>query len=118
LDSHRFPSSEAWRGAKGYGGEEGAADMFSTAAAPPQGQDTKTASFVRLNNFLLRTHITSIVSALAEDGWIEAWEKERICRCTRENISSTALAFIPIYAQFVETNDVPAFVRGLKANIN
>lgn len=114
ISASGFPSSEAWRAARAYGGQE----AFAVSEAPLPGQDTKTASFVRLNNFLLRTHITSIVSALAEDGWIEAWEKERICRCARENTSSTALAFIPIYGHFVETSDVPTFARALKANIN
>lgn len=114
---------DALRGGKGYAqpyaAEDGAADIFTPPAGPPKGgQDTRISSFVRLNNFLLRTHITSIVSALAEDGWIEAWEKERICRCTRESTSSTAQAFVRVYGHFVETSDVPAFVRALKANIN
>lgn len=74
----------------------------------------RVASFVRLNSFLLRTHVTSLVSALAEDGWVEAWEKERLCRRAREDSQSWAISFLGLYTRFVETGDVQNFVAGLK----
>eukprot|EP00435_Cladocopium_sp_Y103_P020124 s3567_g4.t3 len=80
----------------------------------PKG-NPRVASFVRLNNFLLRTHITSLLSALAEDGWLEAWEKERLCSAARESESPWAQSFLRIYARFMETEDVPSFVAALKA---
>lgn len=74
----------------------------------------RVASFVRLNSFLLRTHVTSLVSALAEDGWVEGWEKERLCRRAREDSQSWALSFLGLYTRFMETGDVQNFVAGLK----
>eukprot|EP00929_Paragymnodinium_shiwhaense_P091630 TRINITY_DN51537_c0_g1_i1.p1 TRINITY_DN51537_c0_g1~~TRINITY_DN51537_c0_g1_i1.p1 ORF type:complete len:371 (+),score=48.96 TRINITY_DN51537_c0_g1_i1:88-1200(+) len=75
----------------------------------------RSASFVRLNSFLLRTHITSLISALSEDGWFEAWEKERLCRQAREDSHPWASSFLRIYSRFVETEDVHAFVADLRA---
>lgn len=79
----------------------------------------RVASFVRLNGFLLRTHITSLISALAEDGWLEVWEKERLCSHARESDGSHAWAqtFLKMYTRFMETDDVPAFVAGLRSQI-
>jgi hypothetical protein len=82
----------------------------------PQG-DARAASFVRLNNFLLRTHVTSLVSALAEDGWIEAWEKERICAQAREDSPAWVQAFFRSYMRFMETEDVPLFVTSLRSQM-
>lgn len=83
----------------------------------PKG-NPRVASFVRLNSFLLRTHITSLLSALAEDGWLEAWEKERLCCHARESDSSPwAQAFLRIYSRFMETEDVASFVAALKAQV-
>jgi len=80
----------------------------------------RVASFVRLNGFLIRTHITSLISALAEDGWLEAWEKEKLCSLARESDSSNpwAQTFLRIYMRFMETDDVATFVASLKAQIS
>lgn len=80
-------------------------------------EDPRTTSFLRLNNFLLRTHITSLVSALAEDGWLEAHEREQLIRVARDDASPSFSAFLRIYSLFVETDDVMSFVAGLKAQI-
>ncbi|CAJ1425081.1 unnamed protein product [Effrenium voratum] len=77
----------------------------------------RAASFQRLNGFLLRTHMTSLLSALAEDGWLEAWEKERLCCHAREPDSKWAQTFLRIYMRFMETDDVASFVAALKAQI-
>ncbi|CAJ1360395.1 unnamed protein product [Effrenium voratum] len=77
----------------------------------------RAASFQRLNGFLLRTHMTSLLSALAEDGWLEAWEKERLCCRAREPDSKWAQTFLRIYMRFMETDDVASFVAALKAQI-
>jgi len=66
---------------------------------------------------LLRTHITSLVSALAEDGWLEAWEKEQLCHQAREGTQPWALAFLQVYMRFMEMDDVPMFVAGLRAQL-
>jgi len=79
--------------------------------------DPRAASIVRLNSFLLRTHITSLVSALAEDGWLETWEKERLCCRAREDSQQWARNFLQIYLRFTETDDVQAFVAGLRVGI-
>jgi len=81
------------------------------------GGDPRARSFVRLNGFLLRTHITSLVSALAEDGWLEAWEKEQLCHQAREGTQPWALAFLQVYMRFMEMDDVPMFVAGLRAQL-
>merc|ERR1712232_753286 len=81
------------------------------------GASPRVASFVRLNSFLLRTHITSLVSALAEDGWLEIWEKERLCRYAREDAQPWALAFLRIYSRFMENDDVQSFVADLRAQV-
>jgi len=88
------------------------------AGFQPSG-DPRALSFVRLNGFLLRTHITSLISALAEDGWLEAWEKERLCSIARQSDSSHhwAQTFLRVYTRFIETDDVPTFVAGLRAQI-
>jgi len=87
-------------------------------AAPSS--NPRVASFVRLNGFLIRTHITSLISALAEDGWLEAWEKEKLCGLARESDSSNpwAQTFLRIYMRFMETDDVATFVAALKAQIS
>jgi len=87
------------------------------AATVPGGGDPRARSFVRLNGFLLRTHITSLVSALAEDGWLEAWEKEQLCHQAREGTQQWALAFLQAYMRFMEMDDVPMFVAGLRAQL-
>lgn len=84
---------------------------------PPVQADARATSFVRLNNFLLRTHVTSLVSALAEDGWLEAWEKERLCAQAREDSPAWAQAFFRGYMRFMESEDVPAFVASLRSQI-
>lgn len=79
--------------------------------------DARAASFVRLNSFLLRTHVTSLVSALAEDGWLEAWEKERLCSQAREDSPAWSQAFFRTYMRFMDTEDVPTFVASLRSQI-
>jgi len=90
---------------------------FGRIVGSPKG-GARVASFVRLNGFLLRTHITSLLSALAEDGWLEAWEKERLCSSARDAESRWAQSFLQIYMRFVETDDVATFVAGLKAQVS
>lgn len=87
------------------------------AAAEASVGDPRSASFVRLNSFLLRTHITSLVSALAEDGWLEAWEKERLCAQAREDSPTWVNAFFRVYMRFVESEDVRSFVGSLRSQI-
>lgn len=79
--------------------------------------DPRQASFVRLNSFLLRTHITSLVSALAEDGWLEAWEKEHLCRQARDDSGPWALVFLRAYVRLMEKDDVHGFVASLRNQI-
>jgi hypothetical protein len=79
--------------------------------------DARASSFVRLNSFLLRTHVTSLVSALAEDGWLEGWEKERLSAQAREDSGGWALAFLRVYSRFMETEDVPMLVASLRSQI-
>jgi len=88
----------------------------SIGKAAPQ-LDARAASFVRLNSFLFRTHVTSLVSALAEDGWLEAWEKERLCSQAREDSPAWAQAFFRSYMRFMDTEDVPSFVASLRSQI-
>lgn len=87
-----------------------------TGKVSPQ-SDARAASFVRLNSFLFRTHVTSLVSALAEDGWLEAWEKERLCSQAREDSPAWAQAFFRSYMRFMDTEDVPSFVASLRSQI-
>lgn len=87
------------------------------ALGKPQQPDARSASFVRLNSFLLRTHVTSLVSALAEDGWLEIWEKERLCCQAREDSLSWMQAFFRSYTRLIETEDVKTFVAGLRSQI-
>lgn len=79
-------------------------------------------AFVRLNGFLLRTHATSLVSALGEDGWLEGWERERLLRRIRAEDSCSdsrqwSQTFLQIYKTFVETEDVAGFVAGIQARL-
>lgn len=100
------------------GGENAVTPGASRSSHPLVDGNPRVSALVRLNGFLLRTHITSLVSALAEDGWLEAWEKERICRKAREDSQQWALMFLRIYARFVETDDVDSFVAGLRTLIS
>lgn len=88
-----------------------------TPAKLPAQADARAASFVRLNSFLVRTHVTSLVSALAEDGWLDSWEKERLCSQAREDSRAWAQAFFRSYTRFMETEDVPTFVASLRSQI-
>jgi len=85
-------------------------------SAPSSG-DPRSDAFVRLNSFLLRTHITSLISALAEDGWLEVSEKERLCHRAREDAGSNAISFLRTYMRFMETGDVHAFVAALRVHL-
>lgn len=121
---YRTPSTQAKGGGGGYerfssrGGGVGysrfQAESFGRA---PSQADARATSFVRLNSFLLRTHVTSLVSALAEDGWLEGWEKERLCSQAREDSPAWAQSFFRVYMRFMETEDVPAFVASLRSQI-
>jgi len=92
---------------------------YTATGASAHGQShPRSASFVRLNTFLLRTHITSLVSALAEDGWLEVWEKERLCRQAREDSQPWVMSFLRVYSRFLETDDVQVFVADLRAHIS
>lgn len=83
-----------------------------------QAPNPRVTSFIKLNSFLLRTHITSLISALAEDGWLEMWEKERLCSKTREaNSAAWSRSFLRHYVRFVESDDVSTFVAGLRAQL-
>jgi len=92
------------------------ADVSKATVAAGTG-NPRIASFLRLNGFLLRTHITSLISALAEDGWLQTWEKERLCSVARNADSLGAQKFLRTYMRFMETDDVPMFVAALKAQI-
>lgn len=111
-------------------GAAGIAPCSTSSAAPgarapspaclgkaPTAADPRQASFVRLNSFLLRTHITSLVSALAEDGWLESWEKERLCRQARDDSGTWTLVFLRAYTRFMEKDDVQGFVVSLRNQI-
>lgn len=101
---------------KGASASAGYRHSETLGKAPAQ-VDSRAASFVRLNSFLLRTHITSLVSALAEDGWLEAWEKDRLCDQARADSPAWTQAFFRSYMRFLETEDVPAFVASLRSQI-
>jgi len=81
----------------------------------PSAPDPRITSFVRLNSFLLRTHVTSLVAALAEDGWLETWEKDKLCMQSRDASSPWSVAFLKTYSRFVETEDLHAFLAGLRS---
>lgn len=86
------------------------------APAPGGATSPRAASFIRLNDFLLRTHVNSLLCALAEAGHIEPWEKERMCRIARSGESRSRMpGLLKAYAQFVETSDLTAFVTALRA---
>lgn len=114
LGSDRSASRSAGLGGSSVG--------YLGCASEPLGRvptqiDARAASFVRLNSFLLRTHVTSLVSALAEDGWLEAWEKERLCSQAREDSPAWSQAFFRTYMRFMDTEDVPTFVASLRSQI-
>jgi len=77
----------------------------------------RAVSFLRLNGFLLRTHMTSLIAALAEGGWLEVWEKERLCHYARDDAQAWALTFLRIYSRFMQTADVQVFVADLRAQL-
>lgn len=83
----------------------------------PLGAGARSSSFLRLNSFLLKTHVTSLISALAEDGWLEMWEKDQLCHRAREDLSSWAAGFLRIYMRFLETQDVHSFVASLRSQM-
>jgi hypothetical protein len=58
-----------------------------------------------------------LVSALAEDGWLEAWEKDQLCIQAREDSPAWVQAFFRSYMRFMETEDVPAFIASLRSQI-
>lgn len=101
------------------------------AASPPPGlpagqgpcADPRAAAFVRLNGFLLRTHITSLVSALSEDGWLQAGDRERLLRRVRSEDSGKdaqrrwSQEFMQIYQDFIETENVNDFVIRIQAQL-
>lgn len=99
------------------GGGMGLSRYPESFGRTPSQADARATSFVRLNSFLLRTHVTSLVSALAEDGWLEGWEKERLCSQAREDSPAWAQAFFRGYMRFMETEDVPSFVASLRSQI-
>lgn len=82
-------------------------DKFSQDSVNP-----RCASFVRLNAFLLRSHTTSVISGLAEDGWIDASERNAFC----QRFSSWPSTFLQAYARFVQRTDVGEFVADLRAS--
>lgn len=101
----------------GGGDNIGREASLPKAGHRPDG-NPRVAALVRLNGFLLRTHVTSLVSALAEDAWLEGWEKDRICQKARECSQPWASMFLRTYARFVETDDVDSFVAGLRSLIS
>lgn len=80
-------------------------------------RDPRAESFLRLNGFLWRTHLTCLVSALSEDGWLETWERESLCDLARGG-SPPPQSFMRIYMRFMETDDVHNFVAALRAQIS
>lgn len=120
--SMRTPPTQAKGSAYDRNGSRGVGQGYlrypsETFGGKPSQADARAGSFVRLNNFLLRTHVTSLVSALAEDGWLEAWEKDRLCSQAREDSPAWAQSFFRGYTRFMETEDVPAFVASLRSQI-
>jgi len=59
----------------------------------------------------------SLIAALVEDGWLEVWEKERLCLAAREDSQRWAVSFLKMYSLFVETGDVQNFVASLRAEV-
>eukprot|EP00927_Polykrikos_kofoidii_P085778 TRINITY_DN9415_c0_g2_i1.p1 TRINITY_DN9415_c0_g2~~TRINITY_DN9415_c0_g2_i1.p1 ORF type:complete len:624 (-),score=59.32 TRINITY_DN9415_c0_g2_i1:123-1922(-) len=105
-------------GIRGGGCCDGSGHPRESAIEPPVAHGgARTASFLRLNIFLLRTHITSLISALTEDGWLEAWEKDRLCRLAKQDSPTWASTFLRVYTSFMETEDVPSFVSNLRNHI-
>lgn len=85
------------------------------AQAPAPSGDSRAASFMRLNRFLLKTHITSLLAALAEDGWIQQREKEMLSCKAREDSRPWTSSFVRVYMRFLETENVQFFVNDLRA---
>lgn len=77
--------------------------------------EQKAASFVRIHDLLLRTHVASLAAALADDGWLHQHEREALCAQAREGLPAWKLAFLRAYSHFVELKDVESFVRELRA---
>lgn len=97
----------------------GTAQPPQTREFGPEGgkEDLRAGSFVRLNSFLWRTHLTCLVSALAEDGWLETWERDQLCDQARNDSVTWSIAFMRNYMRFMESEDVQSFVLGLRAQI-
>eukprot|EP00397_Hematodinium_sp_SG-2012_P030135 GEMP01031895.1.p1 GENE.GEMP01031895.1~~GEMP01031895.1.p1 ORF type:complete len:308 (+),score=41.97 GEMP01031895.1:40-924(+) len=83
----------------------------------PASQNTKELAFVRLNHFLLRAHLTSLLSAMLEEGFMEKWEKENLCEKMQcpERGEQTMKELVKIYSAFVDAADLPSFVNELRA---
>lgn len=77
---------------------------------------SKETAFVRLNQFLLKAHLASLLSAMREEGFLELWEKERICgRMHGEGSDATMKELVKIYSAFVESADVSQFIGDLRS---
>lgn len=77
-------------------------------------KEQRAASFVRVHNLLLRTHVASLAAALADDGWLQQPERECLCAQAREGSATWTLAFLRAYSHFAELKDVDAFVHELR----
>ncbi|CAD7925560.1 unnamed protein product [Amoebophrya sp. A25] len=86
-----------------YGGSSG-----STRAREP-----KTSAFIRLHDFLLRTHLGSLLSALRNDSFLEPLEAEKLGR--RLEDPSTRGHVVECYFLFQRTSNLDDFVLNLKS---
>jgi len=88
----------------------------SVAVDPATKETAALTAFVRLNQFLLKAHLASLLSAMREEGFLELWEKERICgRMHGEGSDATLKELVKIYSAFVESTDVSRFIGDLRS---
>lgn len=91
--------------------------LWAAQAAPLGPRGDREVAFLQLNSFLLRSHAKSLVSALTMEGWLEAWEGERLRHRFSDEAPEIAKGFVSTYLRFVETEDVPDFVRRLRLTL-
>mmetsp|Transcript_65621 Transcript_65621/g.137161 ORF Transcript_65621/g.137161 Transcript_65621/m.137161 type:complete len:334 (+) Transcript_65621:354-1355(+) len=87
---------------------------FSPLQALGSTAGSRSAAFSRLHDFLLRTHISSLLSALAEDGWLLPRERDVLNSRAREESRVWSGSFNRAYIRFLETDNVQVFVSDLR----
>ncbi|CEM09921.1 unnamed protein product [Vitrella brassicaformis CCMP3155] len=78
-------------------------------------EQKRAAAMGRMHNFLLRSHLTALFSALCEDGWITDAERDRLHSDARQIDRDRSLLFT--YIRYMETNDIQELVQALKRHV-